>query len=131
MPHELVDDAGGDAGVLQPCRVGVAEVVGAVQVDRLQEGSRSTGTAEQPPVGSSWSSTSTAASWSSLDVRACMATVQREISAGLWLRLGSLLGDDLDTQVDALVADVDAGAGDQLVDLALVLAAKTSTSGCR
>src|SRR4029450_8756241 len=40
------------------------------------------------------------------------------------LGLGSLLGDDLDAPVDALVADVDAGAGDQLVDLALGLATK-------
>src|SRR5512132_887252 len=58
-----------------------------------------------------------------------MATVRREISAGLSLCLGSLLGDDLDAQVDALVADVDAGAGDQLVDLALVLAAKRARQG--
>jgi len=46
------------------------------------------------------------------------------VSVGLWLCLGSLLGDDLDAQVDAFVADVDAGAGDQLVDLALGVAAK-------
>ena len=34
VAHQLVDDPGRDAGVLQPGRVGVAEVVGAVQVDR-------------------------------------------------------------------------------------------------
>jgi hypothetical protein len=32
-----------------------------------------------------------------------------EVSAGLWLGLGSLLGDDLDAPVDALVADVQLG----------------------
>ncbi len=35
-----------------------------------------------------------------------------------------LLVDDLVTEIDALVADVDAGTGDQLLDLALALAAK-------
>jgi hypothetical protein len=35
VAHELVNDAGRDAGVLQPGRVGVTEIVGAVQVDRL------------------------------------------------------------------------------------------------
>ena len=38
MAHQLVDDPSGDAGVFQPGRKGVAEVVGAVQVDRLQQG---------------------------------------------------------------------------------------------
>jgi hypothetical protein len=38
VPHQLVDDPGGDAGVFQPGREGVAEVMGAVQVDRLQQG---------------------------------------------------------------------------------------------
>jgi hypothetical protein len=37
-----------------------------------------------------------------------------------------LLVDDLVTEVDALVADVDAGAGDQLFDLALRLAAEAA-----
>jgi hypothetical protein len=34
-------------------------------------------------------------------------------------RRGELLVDDLVAEVDALVADVDTGAGDQLLDLAL------------
>jgi hypothetical protein len=38
VAHEFVDDPGRDAGVLQPSRVGVAEVVGAMQVDRVQQG---------------------------------------------------------------------------------------------
>jgi hypothetical protein len=38
VAHQLIDDAGRDAGVFQPGRVGVAEVVGAVQVDRIQQG---------------------------------------------------------------------------------------------
>jgi hypothetical protein len=40
MPHHLIDDPTRDAGVLQPGRVGVAEVVGTVQVDRFQQVSR-------------------------------------------------------------------------------------------
>src|SRR5450830_16437 len=39
---------------------------------------------------------------------------------------GELLVDDLVTEVDALVADVHAGAGDELLDLALRLAAETA-----
>src|SRR5205823_3577966 len=39
---------------------------------------------------------------------------------------GELLVDDLVTEVDALVADVDAGAGDQLLDLPLTLAAEAA-----
>ena len=35
VAHQLVNDPSRDAGVLQPGRVGMAEVVGAVQVDRL------------------------------------------------------------------------------------------------
>jgi hypothetical protein len=61
VAHEFVDDPGRDAGVLQPSRVGVAEVVGAMQVDRVSRGSRSTGSGEPRPASSSWSSTSTAA----------------------------------------------------------------------
>src|SRR5581483_7015683 len=38
--------------------------------------------------------------------------------------LGELLLDDLVAEVDALVADVDAGPGDQLLDLLLALAAE-------
>ena len=38
--------------------------------------------------------------------------------------LGELLLDDLVAEVDALVADVDAGPGDQLLDLLLRLAAE-------
>jgi hypothetical protein len=38
VAHQLVDHPGWDAGVLQPGREGVAKVVGAVQVDRLQQG---------------------------------------------------------------------------------------------
>ena len=40
------------------------------------------------------------------------------------LRLGELLLDDLVAQVDALVADVDAGARDELLHLLLRLAAE-------
>jgi hypothetical protein len=39
---------------------------------------------------------------------------------------GQLLVDDLVAEVDALVADVDAGPGDQLLDLALGLAAEAA-----
>ena len=41
VAHQLVNDAGQDAGVLQPGCVGVAKVVGAMQIDRLQQGIRS------------------------------------------------------------------------------------------
>ena len=41
-------------------------------------------------------------------------------------RRGELLVDDLVAEVDALVADVDAGPGDQLLDLALRLAAEAA-----
>jgi len=41
-------------------------------------------------------------------------------------RSGQLLVDDLVAEVDALVADVDARAGDQLLDLALRLAAEAA-----
>jgi hypothetical protein len=41
-------------------------------------------------------------------------------------RSGELLVDDLVAEIDALVADVDAGAGDQLLDLALRLAAEAA-----
>ena len=44
-------------------------------------------------------------------------------------RAWSFLGDDLDAQVDAFVADVDVGARDQLLDLALVLAAERARQG--
>jgi hypothetical protein len=44
-----------------------------------------------------------------------------ELEAG---RSGQLLVDDLVAEVDALVADVDARSGDQLLDLALRLAAE-------
>ena len=37
-----------------------------------------------------------------------------------------LLVDDLVTEIDALVADVDAGPGDQLLDLPLALAAEAA-----
>jgi hypothetical protein len=46
-----------------------------------------------------------------------------ELEAG---RGGQLLVDDLVAEVDALVADVDPGAGDQLLDLALRLAAEAA-----
>ena len=39
-------------------------------------------------------------------------------------RLAELLFDDLVAQVDALIADVDAGAGNELLDLLLTLAAE-------
>jgi hypothetical protein len=39
---------------------------------------------------------------------------------------GQLLVDDLVAEIDALVADVDARAGDQLLDLALRLAAEAA-----
>jgi hypothetical protein len=38
VAHQLVDDPSGDAGIFQPGREGVTEIVGAVQVDRLQQG---------------------------------------------------------------------------------------------
>jgi hypothetical protein len=41
-------------------------------------------------------------------------------------RGGELLVDDLVAEIDALVADVDAGAGDQLLHLALGLAAEAA-----
>ena len=41
-------------------------------------------------------------------------------------RLGELLVDDVVAQVDALVADVDTGTGDQLLDLLLRLAAEAA-----
>jgi hypothetical protein len=41
-------------------------------------------------------------------------------------RRGEFLVDDLVTEIDALVADVDAGAGDQFLDLALRLAAEAA-----
>jgi hypothetical protein len=41
-------------------------------------------------------------------------------------RCRQLLVDDLVAEIDALVADVDAGAGDQLLDLALRLAAEAA-----
>jgi hypothetical protein len=39
---------------------------------------------------------------------------------------GELLVDDLVAQIDALIADVDAGAGDQLLDLPLRLPAEAA-----
>src|SRR5439155_2025925 len=39
---------------------------------------------------------------------------------------GELLVDDLVAEIDALVADVDAGAGDQFLDLPLALPAETA-----
>jgi len=41
-------------------------------------------------------------------------------------RSGQLLVDDLVAEIDALIADVDAGAGDQLLDLALRLTAEAA-----
>jgi hypothetical protein len=41
-------------------------------------------------------------------------------------RRRQLLVDDLVAEIDALVADVDAGAGDELLDLALRLAAEAA-----
>jgi hypothetical protein len=41
-------------------------------------------------------------------------------------RCRQLLVDDLVAEIDALVADVDAGSGDQLLDLALGLAAEAA-----
>jgi hypothetical protein len=41
-------------------------------------------------------------------------------------RGGQLLVDDLVAQIDALIADVDPGASDQLLDLALGLAAEAA-----
>jgi hypothetical protein len=38
VAHELVNDTGRDAGVLQPGRVGVAEVMGPMEVHRIQQG---------------------------------------------------------------------------------------------
>ena len=49
VAYELVDDSSGDAGVFQPGREGVAKVVGAVQVDRLQQGVLGAGQ-QRPPL---------------------------------------------------------------------------------
>jgi hypothetical protein len=38
VAHQFVNHPGGDAGVLQPGGVGVTEVVGAVQLDCIQQG---------------------------------------------------------------------------------------------
>ena len=46
-------------------------------------------------------------------------------------RSGQLLVDDLVAEIDALVADVDAGPGDELLDLALRLAAEASRAAVR
>jgi hypothetical protein len=56
-----------------------------------------------------------------VDVPRLREIVEIELSRG-----GQLLVDDLVTEVDALVADVDARAGDQLLDLALRLAAEAT-----
>jgi hypothetical protein len=47
VPHHLIDDPGGDAGVLQPGREAVADVVGAAQVHGLQQ--RVAGPGQRPP----------------------------------------------------------------------------------
>ena len=52
-----------------------------------------------------------------------LARVGEVVEAEL-ARLGELFLDDLVAEVDALVADVDAGTGDQLLDLLLRLAAE-------
>ena len=49
---------------------------------------------------------------------------QFELAGGLLAGLGQALLDDLVAQLDALIADVDAGAGDQLLHLLLALAAE-------
>ena len=38
VAHQLANHSGGDAGVLQPGRIGVAQVVSAMQLDRIQQG---------------------------------------------------------------------------------------------
>ena len=47
VPHHLIDDPRGDAGVLQPGREGVAKVVGAVQIHGLHQ--RVAGRGQRPP----------------------------------------------------------------------------------
>ena len=47
VPHHLIDDPRGDAGVLQPGREGVAKVVGAAQIHGLQQ--RVAGPGQRPP----------------------------------------------------------------------------------
>ena len=47
VPHHLVDSPGRDAGVLQPGREGVAEIVGAMQIHVLQQ--RVAGRRQHPP----------------------------------------------------------------------------------
>jgi hypothetical protein len=37
MAHELIDHSSRDAGVLQPGRKGVPEVMGAAEIDSVQE----------------------------------------------------------------------------------------------
>jgi hypothetical protein len=50
VAHQLVNHPGGDAAVLQPGRIGVAKIVRAVQLDRLQQ--RITGDRQRrPPAG--------------------------------------------------------------------------------
>jgi hypothetical protein len=51
VAHELVNDPGRDAGVLQPGGEGVAEVVGAVQLDHIGQGVTS-GRQHQPAASS-------------------------------------------------------------------------------
>src|SRR4029453_6908033 len=66
------------------------------------------------------------ARWSPTTTNAPSTSTKNRIND---LGLGSLLGDDLHAPVDAFVADVDAGAGDQLLDLALVLTTKRARQG--
>jgi hypothetical protein len=47
MTHQLVDDPGRDASVLQPGREGVPKVVGAMQIHDVQQ--RVTGRGQHPP----------------------------------------------------------------------------------
>ena len=50
MAHHLIDDLGWDAGVLQPGREGVAEVVGSAQVHGLQQRVAGRWQCQPPPV---------------------------------------------------------------------------------
>ena len=55
-----------------------------------------------------------------------MSRGRGRLSRSSWVGLVELLVDDLVAEIDALVADVDAGAGDELLDLPLALAAKAA-----
>ncbi len=74
------------------------------------------------PTGSSWRTPARSRSRSGTRRSPWASAARRRTLGGL----GQLLGDDVVAQVDALVADVDAGTGDQLLDLLLRLSAEAA-----